>query len=427
MKSIVILGAGFGGIQVAKKLSKKIKKYKLTDSYQVILVDQNAYHTYTPTLYEIATTSGTVADENELQKIVAFQLSELFKKLPVRVVTAKVNSIDKNLQEIRLEKDTRIHFDYLVLALGAQINYFGIPGLATHSLPLKTFADAINIRERILELADEREKENVKIVIGGGGPTGTELAAEIKMLFSTSKRLENGACKGIVTIIDGAPTILSQFKKSIIKTAEKRLAKVGVDIIAGERISSVEATQVILLSGKMVPYDLLIWTGGVSPNSIMSTLDMKKDQSGQRVITNEEMLCLSESANLASAEKIYGIGDAICFIDPKTNKPTPGVARSAIIQANVVAFNIEQKILADENKIKTVKPRHYKPMKYPYILPVGGKFAIAEFGPIVYSGVFAWITKGLVELNYLLSIFTPLRALKYWLKGLWIFLRSNKL
>lgn len=427
MKSIVILGGGFGGVQVARRLGRSLKKHKLTNEYNVILVEQNSFHTFTPTLYDIATTSDSVASNKQLQAIVTFKLEEIFAGLPVQIVRAKASAIDVQAKEVRLEGETRIAFEYLVLALGSQAHFFNIPGLAQYALPLKSFVNALHIRERIIELTDDDEIKQVRIVVGGGGPTGIELAAEIKLLLAQSRRVAEGYCTSVVTVVDGAPSILSQFKPALIRRAEKRLAALGVSLVTGERIARAEATRIDLLSGKTIPYDLLLWTGGVAPNPLMNTLGFKKDQAGQRVITTEEMLCIPESEELRITSHIFGIGDAVCFIHPKTGKPVPGVARAAMRQAWVVAHNIEQLLLAQQDKIHTVTLKRYHPLRYPYILPVGGKFAIAQFGPIVYSGILAWITKGIVEFNYLLSIFTPRRALRYWLKGLWIFLRNDKL
>lgn len=427
MKSILVLGGGFGGLQCALRLIHNLKKEKLIADYEVILVDQNSYHTYTPTLYDIATTSDAIASNKQLQKIVTFSLQEIVSGAGIKLIRSKVLNIDPARSEITLENDTRISYSYLVLALGAQVNYFDIPGLSHYARPLKTFADALRIREQIIELTDDETIKDLRIVVGGGGSTGIELAAEIKLLLKQCPRISRGSCTGSVTIIDGAPSILSQFKPSIIKRAERRLADLGVTILSNRRITNVSESEISLGTEEALPYDLLLWTGGVAPHQLMGQLGMKKDQSGRRVIASEHMICLPEHEDLKISGKIFGIGDAVCFINPKTGKPVPGVARAAIVQGWTAAHNITQMILADEDRVHTVRLKRYHPREYPYILPVGGKFAIAQFGAITYSGICAWITKGLVELNYLVSIFSLKQALYYWFKGLFIFLRNNKL
>lgn len=432
MKQIVILGAGFGGLQVARRLGRFLKNRKLTEAYKVILVDKNSYHTFHPTLYEIATTSDYVASNSQLKRIVAFNVKEILNGLPVEFVHAEVAQIDPANMEIKLATGTVINYNWLVLALGSEPNFFGIEGLAQHALPFKTFADALRVREAIIEKVEGSELnpalcENARVIIGGGGATGVELSGEIKNLLNELPRVSTNQCKTSVTIIEGSPTILGPFSPKIIKRAGERLKKVGVEMLTGERIQSVSENELSLQSGKKIPYDILIWTGGVMPNHLMSTLRMKKDQSGARIIASPEMVCLPESEDLKITGKIYGIGDAICFMDPKTNKPVPGVARAAISQGWTAAYNISQEILAEQDLIHTVKMKHYHPMRYPYILPVGGKFAIAQFGPVIFSGIIAWIVKGLVEGNYLFSIFKPTRAFYYWVKGIWIFMRNDRL
>ncbi|MEX2410610.1 MAG: hypothetical protein WD607_04435, partial [Candidatus Paceibacterota bacterium] len=113
----------------------------------------------------------------------------------------------------------------------------------------------------------------------------------------------------------------------------------------------------------------------------------------------------------------YAIGDISCIYDPKTGNPTPAVARSAIEQGRIVAHNILNKN----------NPKEYKYKKYPYIIPIGGKYAVAKIGPIVFSGFIAWVFKGVVELNYFLSILPFFKALKVWFKGLKIFIKNDRL
>ncbi len=427
MKSIIILGAGFGGLQTARSIARGIKKNNLTEQYKVILIDKNSYHTFTPTLYEIATTTDMIASNSQLKRIVALPITEIIDGLPIEFIQSTVTQIDPMKAELRFESGTALSFDWLVLALGSQVNYFNIPGLAQHSLPLKTFVDALHIREEIIQRVEKEERPSVKVIIGGGGPTGVELACEIKNLLKELPRIARGQCTDSVTIIDGGQTILPAFSKGIISRAQNRLTRIGVGVMTGELIQSAEEKEVILKSGKRAQYDILVWTGGVAPNHLMSTLGMKKDPTGNRVMVTEEMVSLPEAEDLKLGAKIFGIGDAVAFMDKKTGRPTPGVARAAIQQGKVVAYNILQELLAEQDLIHTVKMKRYHPREYPYILPVGGKYAIARFGPIIFSGILAWITKGIVELNYLLSIFKPVRALRYWLHGLWIFLRNDRL
>lgn len=426
-KTVAILGGGFGGVQTALAIGRALRRHKLTEKYQVVLIDRNTYHTFSPTLYEAATTTDYIASNSQLKRIVTFSLKEICAGLPITVQQGRVTSISAVASELVFESGTALSYNWLVVAVGSQVNFFNIPGLAEHALPLKSFADALRIRERIITHVEQEQRPAIRVIIGGGGPTGVELAGEIKNLLHELPRVCAGECSDSVTIIDGGPTVLSAFHPGIIKKAVSRLDTLDIQRMNNERIQSVESDAVVLQSGARVPYDVLLWTGGVTAHELTRNIQLKKDPTGTRILASHAMLCVPESEDLHITSRIYGIGDAVCFIDPATNRPVPGVARAAIVQGTIAAHNIIQEILAEEDKAHTITVRRYHPRQYPYILPIGGKYAIAKFGPIIYGGVAGWITKGLVEFAYLLSIYPVSRALYYWLHGLWIFLRNDRL
>jgi NADH dehydrogenase len=416
-KRIVILGGGFGGFQAALTLSKELKKVPLKSDYEVILVDKNEHHVFTPLLYEIATTSKETADYLELKSLVAYPFNDLLKNTKVKFINDEVLHIDVEERATHL-KSEKLKYDYLILALGAEVNYFDIPGLKEKALSLKSFIDAVKIRDAILSLAQGGLK-NPKIAIGGAGSTGVELAGEI-MEWTCKLHEEVGKiCDAKVTLIDGSATVLSPFDPRVIKIATKRLKKLGVKIINNERIKEVKDKNLKLASGKKVPFDLLIWTGGVKATSLTEKMPIKTGERGRVEIVGP-LECIPESPDLKVTGKIYVIGDIACFYDPKTKKPVPQVARPAIIQGKIAAKNI----IAD---IRKEKHNIFRPWNYPYIIPIGGKFAIAKFGPVIISGFLAWVIKGLVELNYFLSIMPISRAMRVWLKGLWIFIQNDRL
>jgi NADH dehydrogenase len=216
-----------------------------------------------------------VASNSQIKRIVTFSLKEIFEGFAVEILQSKVTKIDIAEGDIHFESGTAIKYDWLLMAAGSQVNYFNIPGLAQYSLSIKSFADALRIRERIIEHVENEERPRIQVLIGGGGPTGVELAGEIKNLLHELPRITVGKCLDGVTIIDGGATILSVFSQGIIARAQKRLAALEIQTMPGERIQSVDEKAVSLASGKKVPYDILIWTGGVMPNQLMSTMKMK--------------------------------------------------------------------------------------------------------------------------------------------------------
>lgn len=417
MKRIVILGAGFGGLRAAIVLGKKSRELR-KKGYQITLIDRNSYHTYTPLLYEISTTSKETANYLDLKSVTTYPIEKSLKGLSVEFIESEIKNINVAKSTIELEKNS-IPYDYLILALGSETNFFNIPGLQEKALELKSFYDAVKIRDAVWEMVEgTAQNEMVDIVIGGAGSTGVELAGEIQEWLSQLKK-EGYRCRTSVTLIDGAPNILSSFDPQIIKIASGRLKKLGTSILTEEKIEKVEDNKAYLASGRIVSFDLLIWTGGVKANSVVEKLPIKYEEQG-RIGVRGELLCALEKSDLEVEGKVYGIGDIVC-VHNSDGKPVPMVARAAIIQGTIAAKNIVIEIKGKKSYLK------YNPKEYPYIVPIGGKYAIAKVGPIIIAGFFGWILKGLVELNYLISIMPNIRALRIWLKGMKIFIQNDRL
>ncbi len=409
MKRIVILGAGFGGLRAALVLGKRSRELTKRD-YGITLIDKNRYHTYTPLLYEISTTSKATANYIDLKSVTTYPLEGVLLGTSVESIQGEVSNIDVVNKKIGLKGRETIDYEYLILALGAETNFFNIPGLKEQALELKSLMDALKIRDTIWEKIEAaNNNEVVDIVIGGAGSTGVELAGEIQEWISQLKK-EGYRCGTKVTLIDAAPTVLNNFEPKVIKRANRRLKKLGTNLLVGERIIKVEDGKVFLESGQIVSCNVLIWTGGVKANAISDRLPIKKDKQGR----------VEASGNMQINDKIYGIGDIVCIYD-SDGRPTPMVARAAISEATIAAKNIVRETRGEKPDLK------YRPRKYPYIIPIGGKYAVCKIGPLVIAGFGGWILKGLVELNYLFSIMPNTKALKIWLKGLRLFIQNDRL
>ena len=424
-KHIAVLGAGFGGLRAAKQLAKRLPK---NSGYEVVLIDRNDHHTYTPLLYEVATTSKETADNAKLHELAAYSILELIKNTPVRFMRDEVKDVDPISGKIFFVSDKVLKAEYLVIALGAETNYFGIPGLEEYSLPLKTFWDAIKIRETVL--THLKEKDKLKILVGGGGSTGVEIAGELKTWINELKE-DFPKCLFEVGVIEDNPTILPGYDRRVVRIAHKRLAKLGVRLFEGERVKELTSNKVVLENGREMDCDIFVWTGGVKASSVLSKFPIKKEARGRAEVT-AGMKCLPAQAGLTESGlklgmHLYALGDAVCFLDPKTKKPIPGVAHAAISEADVAAHNILEDIRAKKNK--KYKPRHkiYEPVNHPYVIPIGGKYAISKIGPVVIKGLLGWIIKGLVEIGYLLSIMPIGKAFSVWFQGLWTFVQNDRL
>ncbi|MEX2033001.1 MAG: NAD(P)/FAD-dependent oxidoreductase [Candidatus Colwellbacteria bacterium] len=418
MKRIVILGAGFGGLRAAIALGKRSKELR-AEGYQVTLIDKNNYHTYTPLLYEVSTTSKETANYLDLKSVTTYPIEGVLLGFPVEFIQAEVSNVDLPNRKVSLSGGKEINYEYLLIALGAETNFFDITGLEENALELKSLNGALKIRDAVWGMVESATTdEAVDIVIGGAGSTGVELAGEIQEWISQMQK-EGHRCKTSVTLVDAAPTILDGFEPKIIKHATLRLKKLGTNILVEERITKVEKGRVYLASGRIVSYDILIWTGGVKANSIVNELPIRKDKQS-RINASSDMQCVLENQELEIGSRLYGIGDIVCVHD-SSGRPAPMVARAAITQGTIAAKNIIKEIRGRKPDLK------YNPKEYPYIIPIGGKYAIAKIGPLVISGFFGWILKGLVELNYLFSIMPNARAFKIWLKGLKIFIQNDRL
>lgn len=423
-KKIMILGAGFGGLRAAMVLGKKIKTAGLQEKYEIILIDRNDHQTYTPLLYEVATISKETAPCNELHEVAAHNVKLLINSLPVGFLLREIKNADAAQCKITLSDNSELNCDYMIVSLGLETNFFGIKGLKENSLPLKTFADAVKIRDRIWNLAMDG-KETIQIIIGGGGPTGVELAGELKE-WCCELMQDFPKCRLDVKIIEAGQSILPGFDGKMINLAEKRLKKLNVGMIVGKRITEASPKEITLDNGEKNRFDILIWAGGVKASDILSKSGIKTDERG-RIIVGNGNLRLTTPENSKVSKISYAIGDNISLIDAKTGKSTPGVARAAIIQAGIAASNMFEEIKKAENNSYQPKLKEYRPYKYPYVVPVGGKYAIAKIGRFVFFGFLGWILKGLIEMNYLLSIMPPKKAFKIWLKGLKIFAQNDRL
>lgn len=401
MKNIVILGAGFGGLQAAFRLGRALQKNKLVDRYAVTLVDRNSYHTFTPRLY------AAVAAAEDRSSSATFNLRELLAGLPVAVKEDTVTAIDLVGRNVRLTGE-ELHFEYLVLALGAETHYPAATGLAEHALPFKTFNDALKVREALTRLPERLAAKKhacgaaPHVVVCGGGATGIGLAAEI-----AAHRKEDAAAPMHVTVIEAGPAILPALHPALGEKARCRLKQLGVSVLTHERIAKVFPSFLFLERGEKIHYDLCIWTGGVKPSPLTAPLSLKKGTQGH----------LEVPPDMAAVEHVYVIGDLASLYDTRTKAMVSGTARPAIMEGRTAAANIMERIKVAEGITAVPKQRTYAPRFLPTVVSLGNTHAAANVGPLVFTGFPARAMKKMVTLHYLLSIMPPTKALRAWCNG----------
>ncbi|MDB5238885.1 MAG: hypothetical protein JWO00_220 [Candidatus Parcubacteria bacterium] len=392
---IVILGAGFGGTNVAKKLRARVKRGEI----DVTIVNRTNYFLFTPLLHEVAT--GGLSPRN-----VAEPLREVFVHTGIRIVQGSVDGINAAERTVAVRENGQVHilrYDYLVAALGAETNYYGIPGAPEFTLPLKSLADATAIRNRIIdtferavltENADDR-KALLSFVVVGGGATGVELAAELSEFMSGLVGRYYGAshCSAedprkcspeepSLTLVNASKELLEMFKPSLRTAAQDRLTKNGVTVRSSTVVSAVTRTGLTLASGETIPASMIVWTAGVKA-IIPHFEDLKPTLTGGR-------LAVDGNFRLLGSDRIFVLGDAAAYVDARDfakdsskTRPLPMLAQVAQSQSGRVAKNIIAAIAG-----KPLKDFHYNSPGS--MVSVGQWFAIGEIFSMKLAGRFTW-------------------------------------
>ena len=403
-KNIVILGAGFGGITALLKLRSALARQKLLGFYNLVLINNRSYHLYTPALYEIASLPRGDAAALPLKSAICIPIADILERFGgVGFIGEEVQKLDPRTHVITFRSGNQISFEYVIIALGAETNFFDVPGLAEHSFPLKTFEDAVYFRNKAEEIAAGK-KDVIRAIVGGGGPAGVEFSAELTNFFCRLKEKRTiGQCRAEIILMDSRSEILSGFSASVIRKSRRRLKKLGVKVMTLSTIKRVTASEAALEGGHAVRYDLLIWSGGVKPASVLKNFGLTLDNNGAVVVNKM----------LEARPQIYAIGDCASFINPRTGRPLPRNVPVAEASAGLAAANILANIMRR-------KPQEFALARiYPYILAVGGKYALTDLVIVRFSGFLGWLLKQVVELRYLISILPARKAAAMWLRAVY--------
>ncbi len=391
---VIIIGGGFAGLRVAKKL----KNAKM----EVLVLDKKNHHLFQPLLYQVASAALSPAD-------IAYPLREILKfQKNTTVLMGEVADIDKEKKFITLTSGIKYTYDYLVVATGARHCYFGNDHWEEHAPGLKTLRDALSIRERVLlsfekaeriDSASESEKY-MNFVVIGGGPTGVEMAGAIaeiahKTMFKNFRKIKPEKSK--VFLIEAAPRILPPYPESLSRKAKKSLESMGVKVMLNTMVTNITHDGVEIKDG-FIPARNVIWAAGNQASPLLKTLDVPLDRQG-RVIVDKDL-------SLPEYPEVFIVGDAACALGKK-GKPIPAVATAAIQQGSYVG-----KI------IKKEKPKSKrKPFKYfdkGSMATIGKLKAVAFLGKIKFTGFLAWLAWGFVHIAYLIGFRTRYAVMLEW-------------
>jgi len=335
---ILILGGGFGGIGTARKLADA--------NAEVVLIDCNDYHTFQPLLYQVAT------DLLETDAV-GHPLRDLFHDQPNATVhQGKVASVDVEKKTVEFSDRAPLEYDYLVLALGATVNFFDTEGAEEHAFPMYTLADAIRLREQVLERWEAADRDPslvddgaLNVIVVGGGPTGVESVGALAELYRSNFAQDYPDVpqeKARLILVEAGPTLFAMFKQDIRDYTVKTLEQRGVEVLVGEAVASVEPERVTLKSGEVLPAHTLVWGAGLQASERAGDLQVEL-QRGHRIPVEPDL-------SVAGHPEVFAVGDIAWITDSKTNDVLPQLGSVALQAGEWAGENIARLLEGKKTK-----------------------------------------------------------------------------
>ena len=404
---VVIVGGGFGGLASAKALRKA--------PVQVILIDRANHHLFQPLLYQVAT---SVLAPSQISSPIRGILG---RQKNTTVIMGEVTGVDKSQRCVFVNDADREHvpvpYDYLILATGARHSYFGHNEFEKFAPGLKSLADAVAIRNKILSAFEQAEAEEdvslhrdlLTFILVGAGPTGVEMAAALAVFVRTTLRSEFrriDPAKARILLIDASPKVLGTFAPTLSEDAKKHLEKLGVEIRLGHAVDQIDSNGVIV-AGERIASKTVVWTAGVAPSPAGKWLGAETDRAG-RVRVQRDL-------RVPGHPSIFVIGDTASL--DRNGKPLPGVAQVAMQQGRYVGKLIRRH-LAGKNGLK--------PFSYfdkGNMAVVGKGYAILESGKIHLHGLIAWLAWAFIHITFLAQLSLKISVFLQWA---WLFLTGQR-
>ena len=382
---IVVIGAGFAGLKLARKLKNK--------NYQVILLDKNNYHQFQPLFYQVATAGLEPS-------AISFPLRKVFHNTPnVTFRMAEAQRIDQEKNRVYTDIGY-VDYDYLILAMGADTNYFGMKNIMENGVPMKSVSEALFIRNKIISnyekainIADlQKRKALMNVVIVGGGPTGVELAgamAELRNKVFPKDYPQLNFDNMKVVLIEMGPSLLAGMSPTSGQKAKEYLESLQVDVMLNTAVENYDGLNVIINGEEKLKTNTLLWAAGIAPNGIEGIVDTQKFKNGR--------LLVDEFNLVHNSKNIYALGDLCLQQLPDYPKGHPQVAQVAIQQADNLGNNFL-------GQLKNKAPKAFRYKDLGSMATVGRKLAVVDLPFIKFQGILAWLTWLFVHLMAILGV-----------------------
>jgi NADH dehydrogenase len=404
LHQVVIVGAGFGGLETAHRLAGA--------PVGITIVDRRNHHLFQPLLYQAATSSLAPSE-------IAWPIRFLFRgRRDVTTLLGTVTGVDPDRKEVLLQDGSRLHFDTLVLATGSRHAYFGHDEWEPFAPGLKTLEDATAIRRRLLVAFEQAERETdpkaraalLTFAIVGGGPTGVELAGTIAELARDTLRrdfrhIDTGEAH--VVLIEAGPRLLGGFAEDLSAYALKALQRLGVTVELGQAVSDC-STEGVVFAGKHLPSRTIIWAAGVQASPAAAWLDVPADRAGRVEVQSD--------LTAPGHPDIFVIGDT-ARVNAPDGTPVPGVAPTAKQEGRYVAAVIRARLEGN------TAPGPFVYRNPGSLATIGKRAAVVDFGWIKLTGWVAWWIWGIAHTYFLIGLRNRLTVALSWL---WIYTTGQR-
>ncbi len=395
---VIIVGGGFGGLAAAKALRKT--------TADIILIDRANHHLFQPLLYQVATAALTPS------QIATPIRSILRKQKNVTVILGEVVGVDKERKWVLVSNADRervpVAYDYLILATGATHSYFGHKEFEEYAPGLKSLADAVSARNRILQAFEQAEAEDdpsryrdlLTFILVGAGPTGVEMASALAILVRTTlksdfRRIDPTSAR--IVLVDLAPRVLPPFSEDLSEAAKRRLEELGVEVRLGHSVDQIDDDGIVV-AGERIASKTVIWTAGVAPSPAGKWLNVETDRAGR--------VRVQKDVTVPGNPEIFVVGDTASF--EENGKALPGVAQVAMQQGRYAGKVIHSRITG------RTPPGPFSYFDKGNMAVVGKGFAVLQSHKVRVSGFGAWLAWAAIHLQFLATSSLRLTVFLQW-------------